>query len=51
MNKDHITLLLLMIVFCLILAALLIGIGYVMSHYLIYLLDTALPVLELQKLY
>ena len=51
MNKEHVTLLLLMIVFCIIIVALLVGIGYVMSHYLIYLLDTALPVLELQKLY
>lgn len=47
MNKDYDPFILLLIIILALFAVLLIGIGIVMSHYLIYLLDTALPVLGL----
>jgi len=47
MNKDYDPIILLLIIILAIFAVLLVGIGIVMSHYLIHLLDTALPILGL----
>ncbi len=47
MNKDYDPFILLLIIILAFFAVLLVGIGIVMSHYLIYLLDTALPILAI----
>lgn len=47
MNKDRITLLLVIAVVCIIVAVLLGGICIQMHHYLMYMLKSALPMLQI----